>query len=142
MMFSMLPSTAHWDPTATQEYVPYTQQWTGACPHCPAGYYAQDSYPTFGGMAPQVSLTHSDETDSRLRFSLLFFSTRLVFKVVTATCMTPIRVMGGVSFKVVGYLHETCLPDSPDHGAKLVATTPSLDPMPRLPLSGSVDCGF
>ena len=59
MMFSMLPSTAHWDPTATQEYVPYTQQWTGACPHCPAGYYAQDSYPTFGGMAPQVSLSHT-----------------------------------------------------------------------------------
>ena len=29
-------------------------QWTGACPHCPAGYYDQDLYPTFGGMAPQV----------------------------------------------------------------------------------------
>ena len=53
MLYSMLPSTAHWDPTATQEYVPYTQQWTGPCPSCPAGYYAQGSYPLFGGVAEQ-----------------------------------------------------------------------------------------
>jgi len=53
MLFSQLPQTAHWNGTATQEYVPYTQQWTGACPSCPAGYYAQDTYPTFGGQAAQ-----------------------------------------------------------------------------------------